>query len=316
MDLRFLFVTVVLLLSVCCCFSQAFVFVENGDFVITPVGYVHRDCLHEVPNNANIDEIDGEVWITADEQTYKLDRKAKCESPRKGKLSSSPLLNRFESRILDSKTNAFPANYDGWLAYTTAYNKNGFDSFLGYFSVPQMPKNDPQALYLFTGLQNVDWIPKVDPEPKTFDIIQPVLQYPGDKGNYWSVKSWYVTLTSDVLVSPEAPCTVGTSLFGNMTMTGPQSWYIGSTNQDGKTVSLNVNRPVLASQPWAYVTLECYGCSSCSYEPVNSSNFTELSLTTNGKPVIPNWNASISPKPVCHEAAHITNPSTISITFQ
>ena len=35
------------------------------------------------------------------------------------------------------------------------------------------------------------WIPKVDPHPsQAFDIIQPVLQYPGDNGDYWSVKSW------------------------------------------------------------------------------------------------------------------------------
>ena len=43
------------------------------------------------------------------------------------------------------------------------------------------------------------WIPKVDPEPsQDFDIIQPVLQYPGDSGNYWSVRSWCVFSTADV----------------------------------------------------------------------------------------------------------------------
>lgn len=53
------------------------------------------------------------------------------------------------------------------------------------------PASTPDILYIFTGLQNIDWIPKVDPEPSAaFDIIQPVLQYPGDGGDYWSVKSW------------------------------------------------------------------------------------------------------------------------------
>lgn len=47
---------------------------------------------------------------------------------------------------------------------------------VGNFSVPDNPKNDPDVLYIFTGLQNVDWIPKVDPIPNVFDIIQPVLQ--------------------------------------------------------------------------------------------------------------------------------------------
>ena len=43
-------------------------------------------------------------------------------------------------------------------------------------SVPNAPQNDPEVLYIFTGLQNVDWIPIVDPEPPVFDIIQVVKQ--------------------------------------------------------------------------------------------------------------------------------------------
>jgi hypothetical protein len=44
-------------------------------------------------------------------------------------------------------------------------------------------------------LQNIDWIPKVDPEPSDdvdFDIIQPVLQYPGTSisSTGWELKSW------------------------------------------------------------------------------------------------------------------------------
>ena len=40
-----------------------------------------------------------------------------------------------------------------WEEYTAVKNTDGYDSFLGYFSVPDMPQNDPQVLYLFTGLQ-------------------------------------------------------------------------------------------------------------------------------------------------------------------
>jgi hypothetical protein len=75
----------------------------------------------------------------------------------------------------------------------TAFNTSaptGFNSFAGTFSVPDAPAKEPAMLYFFPGLQNVDWIPKVDPEVPGFDIIQPVLQYPGDLGRYWSVKNW------------------------------------------------------------------------------------------------------------------------------
>lgn len=65
-------------------------------------------------------------------------------------------------------------SYDGWLAYTQAHKPAGVDNFLGFFDVPNEPAYDPTVLYLFTALQNVPWIPKVDPIPPVFDIIQPV----------------------------------------------------------------------------------------------------------------------------------------------
>jgi hypothetical protein len=278
--------------------------VSQGDFILTPFGSRHNACVREIPNNAHIEENEsGEIWVTSTEgQKEKLENLGLCSigSPK-------------------TSLQQFPADYDGWLAYTTYNDPDGFDSFLGSFSVPEKPSQDPQVLYLFTGLQNNDWVPIVDPQPKTFDIIQPVLQYPGDNGQYWSVKSWYVTLTNDVLVTPEEKCEVGDNIFGNMTQTGSQSWFIGGTteNGQGKTVSLNVNRAVLKSQPWAFVTLECYGCDSCSDEPTNNSNFTGLALTKNGgQPVTPSWTASVSPNPVCHEIAHIVDPTNVYITFQ
>ena len=48
--------------------------------------------------------------------------------------------------------------YDGWLAYTTYQYPDGVEKFLGYFSVPEAPQRTPQVLYIFTGLQNVDWV--------------------------------------------------------------------------------------------------------------------------------------------------------------
>ncbi len=85
-----------------------------------------------------------------------------------------------------------PSDYDGWIAYTAFNVSSGISSFQGVFSVPDIPASTPHILYLFTGLQNKDWVPKVDPEVEGagFDIIQPVLQFPGDYGRYWSVKSW------------------------------------------------------------------------------------------------------------------------------
>lgn len=52
------------------------------------------------------------------------------------------------------------------------------------------------------------------PSPQLQDIIQPVLQYPGDFGRYWSVKSWYVTVDAGAVESREKRVDVGSYIFG------------------------------------------------------------------------------------------------------
>ena len=118
----------------------------------------------------------------------------------------------------------------------------------------------------------VSKIPKVDPEPKAnnpFDIIQPVLQYPGSTPKTWGVRSWYVTVNAGALQSTMLDTEQGDSVFCNMTRTGPESWFIGSKLNSGKETNQRVTafHPGAAKrlkvQPWAYITLECYGCSGC-----------------------------------------------------
>jgi len=268
----------------------------------TPAGYYPEECLHRMPNNAHIEENeDGDVFIHSPTGTVSL--VPKCDFKKLSKKASAEA----------------PLTYDGWLAYTTyqTSNQSGFDTFLGYFSVPTTnPTYYPQVLYIFTGLQNVDWIPIVDPEPSVFDIIQPVLQYPADSGNGWSVKSWYVTLNSGVLYSDEILTPNGDNIYGNMTRVAPSTWYIGGTSsKTGQTSAITVNKPRLATQPWAYNTLECYGCRSCSYEPSGYTEFSKLSLTVGGTPVTPSWVAHKSPTPRCNEQAVIKDAETVDIYF-
>jgi hypothetical protein len=132
----------------------------------------------------------------------------------------------------------------------------GFEAFTSVFSTPTLPTSDPDVLYLFPGLQNIDWIPLVDPIPSgAFDIIQPVLQYPGDNGNYWSVKSWWVTLDVGAMASNEVQLEVGDNIFGNMTKIGTEAWFINSvnmrTNQQTSIKASGIGAR-LKSQPWAY----------------------------------------------------------------
>jgi len=270
---------------------------KNVTYVHTPAGPYLSSCVHEVSQGAHIYQEEDRYFI--------LDRISGLSRQLPICSQQSPLLSRL-------------GEYDGWLAYTSWKYPNGIGKFLGYFSVPDNPQNDPEVLYLFTGLQNVDWIPIVDPTPPVFDIIQPVLQYPGDNGNYWSVKSWYVTLNSGVLYSREIQTQTGDKIFGNMTQIGTDTWYIGGTSQkSGQTTEITVSRNRLVSQPWAYNTLECYGCSGgCSYEPTSPVYFTQLELyDKSGKAINPSWAPFTSPNNICNDRATIVSASAVTISF-
>ncbi|KAA0157254.1 hypothetical protein FNF27_04979 [Cafeteria roenbergensis] len=215
-----------------------------------------------------------------------------------------------------------PADYDGWLAYTaTKATGPAYDSFLGSFSTPDAPKEVPQVLYLFTGLQNINWIPKADPDPSTdFDIIQPVLQYPASDGYSWSARSWYVTFRDGALASTEISMSEGDLVFGNMTRTGDQSWDVISTNtRTGKTTVQSATNSRLQSQPWGYNTLECYGCQGCGTFPQKPSVFTGIKLTAGGQTVKADWDVTpVKPvTPLCNAKATVDSSSgAVTLSFQ
>jgi len=277
--------------------------IKEKPYVLSPMGFVPLGCVTELPQNG--------AHITHTE-TGRI--QVDIHSPTTDEITDSYRISLCSEPFLSKES--FPSDYDGWLAYTSYNNVETIDTFLGSFSVPSIPSQNPDVLYVFTGLQNVDWIPIVDPIPPRFDIIQPVLQYPGDNGNYWSVKSWYVTVNFGVQVTKELILDVGDVVFGNMTRVGSDSWFIGSTSTNTqKSVGLTATHTVLTSQPWAYTTVECYGCSGCETEPSDSIQFTSLSLTANSLPVIPQWEAFQSPNPVCDTTAHINSPDSVTFTF-
>ena len=240
------------------------------------VGMMRSDCVRSIPTGTHVEELASTIRLTYPNGTQF--EYPHCEPT----LDGAAMLG------------GLPADYDGWEQYTAYKTEDpkSFDVFTGYFSVPDVPAAVPQVLYLFTGLQNIDWIPKVDPEPSAdFDIIQPVLQYPaGDGQSGWAVRSWYVTLKAGALASDPIAAQPGDVIFGNMTRTGPESWAVVSTSsQTGATTTQSATNKRLVQQPWAYTTLECYGCNGCSTYPEKACEFTKMALSGGGKVVTPTW---------------------------
>jgi hypothetical protein len=299
-----------LALLVCC---------SLGALRATPYGRYDASCVHKVPSGSHIQTVNGTVHVL--HHSFPGGHRAlpKCRSQHR---ANSKAANKFGSGggAKGKAARQFAPDYDGWLAYTSYQTAlPTFDNFLGSFSVPDIPASTPEVLYIFTGLQNTDWVPKVDPEPRVFDIIQPVLQVPADSGSGYSLKSWYVTLDSGVIETAEVPCLPGDVVFGNMTYLKKSflggKWFVGGTvKRTGQTASLTADKARLKTQPWAYTTVECYGCNGgCSYLPTVPLVFSGLSGAYDGKNIPFQWKAFVTPNPVCSTGpvAHITGSSTV-----
>lgn len=296
-------------------------------YAATPFGHVLSHCLHEVPNGAVSRALDdGSTEVTAPSGEVTI--VPKCDT-RGGR---DPVLMRNKPHESSGRLGSLPPDYDGWLQYT-ALNvsklglQGGFDAFTNVMSVPDKPKKAAHILYFFPGLQDIDWIPKHDPEPTQpiFDIIQPVLQYQGGffGGAKWELKSWYVTVNSGALYSRAITVEAGDAIICNMTRTGPTSWVIKGTlkSDPSKSTVQTADNKRLKLQPWAYNTLECYGCNGCDTYPKQAIKFTENKLYQAGKLIdVPKGAWAMNPKPAskmeCGEATLVEDNGDTTISFQ
>ena len=295
----------------------------------TPFGEVLSHCVHEVPNGALTSvQADGRTFVTAaDGKTSNVI--PACDTAQ----GAWPIWRRRDGRLSSSRP--LPPDYDGWLQYTALNTsalglEGGFDAFTSTMSVPDVPKRMAQQLFFFPGLQNRDWIPKVDPAPTRdapFDIVQPVLQYPGGLFNRkeWALKSWYVTVNAGALYSKAITgIKPGDAILCNMTRTGPQSWRIaGALKSDPSKVTIQeATAARLALQPWAYSAVaECYGCNGCDTYPVNPIKFTDNRLYQGSAEVrIPTGSWRLNPKPavklMCNESTTVDDNGDATIAFR
>lgn len=291
----------------------------------TPYGHVLSHCVHEVPSGARVTEIsDGSMRVVAPDASVTF--LPKCDQ------TLGPM--RKPNKPADAEK-GLPADYDGWLEYTALNTSalglaGGFDAYTSVMSVPDVPKRMADQLFLFPGLQNRDWVPKVDPLPtrdSPFDIIQPVLQYPGAglfARNHWSLKSWYVTVNAGALYSsPINHIAPGDAVLCNMTRTGPTSWRVsGALRSDpSKATVQEASAPRLKLQPWAYSAVaECYGCKGCETYPTTPVLFSDNKLYVAGELVdVPAVAWKINPKPaaqlMCNESTSVAANGDATISF-
>ena len=124
----------------------------------TPAGHILAHCVHQVPEGSHISTTTEGV-MSARLPDGTLRQFPVCETLNGTLPVRVARPNNYGGTPL-------PPDYDGWLQYTAVNVSKlgltgGFDGFSNVMSVPDLPKSRPQILYLFPGLQNIDWIPKV-----------------------------------------------------------------------------------------------------------------------------------------------------------
>jgi len=293
-----------------CCIALIDAIPRPGkEWGLTPIGWGHSSCVHIVQNGAHVRRIEP----TDGSSSYKV------ENPD----GSSEILPRCHFQFQSAFEQTESEFEGGWQVWSTYQSPTSFDSFLGLFTIPDTPQTYvSQTLFMFTGLQNFNWIPGPDQPtpPDQFEIIQPVLQYgpsAAGGGEFWTLASWYVTIDAGYIVSNLSQVASGDVVFGNMTLLDPDTWFIyGRTMTGGVVTQITVDRPRLVSNPWAYCTLEVYdNAGECSQYPTIPQVYSKLFLTSNKKQVIPQWTANITVSPICGEHTTIESPQQVTLHF-
>ncbi|KJE91776.1 hypothetical protein CAOG_002865 [Capsaspora owczarzaki ATCC 30864] len=299
----------------------------SSDYVLTPAGYQHSSCVHGVPAGSEVVRSDEGLTLIHPDGT--IIRKDKCSYPtfnsmREVKQAAAAGGAVGGNRVLINDDGNVEETANGWQAYTKQ-NAGNVTAYLGTFNIPAAPQDyNGQTIFFFTGLQNIDWVPPQTRPSEGFDIIQPVAQYGPSSaggGNYWTLSSWYVTLGTGTVWSPLIRINANDTIFGNMTRTGPESWYINSLDQTlNQKTDITVTKSLLTTQPWIYNTLEVYELSKCTHFPAapnNVLNFRNLALYVSGQLTSANWQIGTDGQnpPLCSAVAKINSPVSVDIVF-
>jgi len=289
-------------------------------YVPTPGGWAWSECLFEVPDGTHI--IEDATGTHAVHPDGFVQRFPRCSKPR----HSDHVIQ--QQKII----NAPETDAEGWQAWSSLNTPTNvtFDSFVGTFNVPAAPADwpldDNAVVYLFTGLQNDNWVPTTSPPsgvPPGFAIIQPVLQYGGGSANgggkFWGLASWYVTVDDNTIWSKTVKVDEGDVIFGNMTrVENPSTWFIGATvlGKPNLTSNIKVSKPRLENMPWAYCTLEMYTISKCSWIPPSPAeiNFENMVLTSQNQPIKGSWQLHTGANP-CKVTPSSSGSANVTLAF-
>lgn len=245
-----------------------------ADYQPVPGGLlVHRSCTREIPDGATVVKDATGFDIRLDGKS--VERVPPCEHP--------PI--RADEADTMRHARGQPPAVNGWIeasrrtATTNSWGYAWFNKIETKWTVPNAPSSSGGLIYFFNSLSQ---------NPTTTEILQPVLQYgccsPAGGGNYWQIRSWFVTSSGTALYSPKVDVSSGNTITGivsgascntagddcNWTVQAKKSpWSTGLYVTSATQVFNRANRAVL----------EAYAIGSCNQLPNSpSTTFTDTYL--------------------------------------
>jgi hypothetical protein len=266
----------------------------HADWVHVPGELIRPDCIHEIPNGAQVED-NGDITL-AGQVVAHYDR---CpESPIKTHVSSGQ-----QPRFADS----VPGTGDGWIDYVQAdvslKSGDNISNISSYWTVPQNPTENGGTVYLWNGIE----------PPQEGVVLQSVLQWgvAGQTseegafgGNYWVIAGWLAHgLTGNAYHSPGERVNAGDIIYGETSITSTTS----------SQLNWKVNIQDMTSGVWSYLNawstgdqwsvafagvLEGHNITSCTQLPLSIDerfydNVVQHDYPTN-KAVTPAWNGYTS----------------------
>ena len=285
-----------------------------SDYVITPFGYFHPSCVHEIKPG---ETLLGDGRIRFADGTEELVASS-CGFPR---YSPSGEL------VVEGNPEPLEISWS-WIEAGQVSKSTNYGKVTATWTVPPTPKtNHGQTLFFFPGFAHV----KTNP-PNEEPIIQPVLGWDdGQQGvGPWNIASWDCCPSGQTWYSTPLTVNTGDKIQGTVKNTckaGSQScskWSITTkdvTTAQSTTLTTDYSQPL--SFPWALAgVLEVYSIYQCSdYPPNRSIKFSNVALwDDNFKRITnPGWTGMLlvkkgSTTPWCNYAVK-TTPTGATLTY-
>jgi hypothetical protein len=275
------------------------------DYLVTPNGYFHPSCVHEIAADERI-RADGRV---VDAQGM-MHMRLSCAYPHftadgtrieanAGGPSKAPVIN-------------------GWVAFSDTDSSAPTavaGSIAANFTVPSAPsKSGGQVVYFFPGLEQV---------PNVVTIVQPVLGWNAFGDHAWTIASWNCCVNGTTNYSSPVSVNVGDTIHGlatgNCTTSSVcDTWLILSEDvTTGQSTTLTTSAYGQAFNWFFGGVLEVYSVSSCNMLPANGSiSFQDIEVRDiSGNLLAPVWLSSVqNVRPQCTYSVQNT-PSSTTISF-